>query len=185
MTDKESDKILKELMGDELFTDKELGINKNDYLDKDGHYKDSGGYEYLRDRNYLTFKKLYDTMKPEKNNFNILNKYYNLHSYYNRLGSSDNKKEYDYSFVKSPSLRYLLFDEPLPQSDDDDLYFPLLDIEIRKVMKKLIELLDTEDWDLRNDILDKINKIKETDYIFTEKEKRETFIPLLLYENNF
>jgi hypothetical protein len=171
------DKEIQKLMGDDIFTDDELGLNENDYLDKNSHYKDFGGYEYLRDRNYLTFKKFYKKMKPTKEDFNILRKYYNTSSFV--------KKEYDYSFVKSSSLRYLLFDEPLPQSDDDDLYFPLLDIEIRKAMKKLIELLDTEDWDLRNDILDKINKIKETDYIFTEKEKRKTFMPLLLYENNF
>jgi hypothetical protein len=179
MTDKELDEVLKEQMGDELFTDKELGINKNDYLDKDGHYKDYHGNGYSSDRNYLIFKKFYKKMKPAKEDFYILNKYYNLHSYY-----KNDKKEYDYSFVKSPSLRYLLFDEPMPQSDDGDPYFPLLDIEIRKIMKKLIELLDTEDWELKKEIIEKISRINETDYIFTKKEKSETFILLMLYEQD-
>jgi hypothetical protein len=184
MTDKESDKELKELMGDDIFTDTELGINKNDYLDKDGHYKDYHGNGYSSDRNYLTFKKFYKKMKPAKEDFSILNHYYNLHSYYHKLRGSLNKKEYDYSFVKSPSLRYLLFDEPMPQSDDNDPYFSLLDIEIRKIMKKLIELLDTEDWELKNEIIEKISKINKTDYIFTKKEESKTFIPLLLYEKD-
>jgi hypothetical protein len=178
------DKFIKDIYFDcetgeivESFSDKELGINKNDYLDENGYFKDYHGYEYNKDRYYLIFKKFYKIMKPTKEDFDILRSYYNIYSYI--------KKDYDYSFVKSPSLRHLLFDEPLPQSDKDDKYFPLLDIEIRKVMKSLITLLNkTKDHTLKNDILAKINKIKNTDYIFTEKEKGETFIPLLLYEND-
>jgi hypothetical protein len=161
----------------EIFTDKELGINENDYLDERGEYKDYHEYEYHKDRDYLTFKKFYGMMKPTREHFYILRDYYNTYSFH--------KKDYDYSFVKSPSLRYLLFNEPLPESDKNDPYYSLLDIGIRKIMKDLIALLNrTEDWDLRNDILAKINKIKNTDYIFMEKEKEETFIPLLLYEND-
>jgi hypothetical protein len=158
------------------FTDTELGINENDYLDEQGYYKDYNGYEYQKDRNYLSLKKFYKNMKPTREHFYILRGYYNTYSFV--------EKDYDYSFVKSPSLRYLLFDEPLPQSNKNDSYYCLLDIEIRKVMKDLITLLHkTEDHKLKNDILDKINRIMKTDYIFTEKENRETFIPLLLYEN--
>jgi hypothetical protein len=161
----------------ELFTDKELGINENDYLDENGYYKDYNGYEYHKDRNYLTFKKFYGMMKPTREHFYILRRYYNTYSFH--------EKDYDYSFVKSPSLRYLLFDEPLPESDKNDPYFSLLDIEIRKIMKGLITLLnETEERELQIDILEKIKKINETDYIVTEKEKEETFIPLLLYEYN-
>jgi hypothetical protein len=77
-----------------------------------------------------------------------------------------------------------LFDEPMPKSGRNDKYFPLLDIEIRKIMADLIALLNkTADENLIADILAKIKKIKCTDYIFTEKENWETFIPLLLSEN--
>jgi hypothetical protein len=177
VNDKIIDKEIQELMGDDIFTDEELGININDYLDESGYFKDYHGYEYHKDRDYLTFKKFYKNMKPTKEDFDILRSYYNTDSFV--------KKDYDYSFVKSQSLRYLLFDEPMPQSGKDDKYFSLLDIEIRKIVEKLITLLNkTEDYELRKDILAKINKIKNTDYIFTKKENDETFIPLLLYENN-
>jgi hypothetical protein len=165
----------KELAGDDIFTDTELGINESDYLDENGQYKNYG--EYHKDRDYLTFKKFYKKMKPTKEDFNILNSYYGTYSFF--------RKDYDYSFVKSPSLRHLLFDEPLPEDDKKDSYFSLLDIKIRKIMEKLIGLLhDTKDQKLMNNVCERISQIKKTDYIFTEKEKRETFIPLLLYKNN-
>jgi hypothetical protein len=162
----------------ELYDDSELGININGYLDENGEFKDYHGHEYHKDRDYLTFRKLYEKIKvPTREDFYILRNHYNIFPFL--------KKDYDYSFVKSPSLRHLLFDEPLPQSDTNDPYYHLLDIEIRNIMKNLITLLNkTEDLTVKNKILDKINKIKNTDYIFTEREKRETFIPLLLYENN-
>jgi hypothetical protein len=160
-----------------IFTNAELGINENDYIDEHGHYKDYNGNEYRRDRDYLSFKKIYDMMKPTREHFYILRSCYNTHSFH--------KKDYDYSFVKSPSLRYFLFDEKLPESDKDDKYFSLLDIEIRKIMKDLIALLNkTEDQKLKKGIIKKINKIKETDYIFTKKENDETFMPLFLYEHD-
>jgi hypothetical protein len=162
----------------ESFTDSELGIDVNDYLDEEGNFKNYHGYyEYYKDKNYLIFKKFYEIMTPTKEDFDILRHYYNTYSFF--------KKEYDYSFVKSPSLRHLLFNEPLPQSEKcGDKYFSLLDIEIRKIMNDLIILLNkTKDFTLRDDILEKIEKIKNTDYILTEKEKDETFLPLLLYEN--
>jgi hypothetical protein len=79
-----------------------------------------------------------------------------------------------------------LFNEDLPSEKCGDKYFSLLDIEIRKIMNDLIILLNkTEDFTLRDDILDKITKIKNTDYIFTKKEKEETFLPLLLYKKKY
>jgi hypothetical protein len=187
MTDKYSDEelneVLKELMGDDLFTDKELGLNENDYLDKNGHYKEDSGHKYFNDRNYLTFKKFYSNMKPTKEDFYTLNHYYRLHSIYKSYMSNYLTKDYDYSFVESPVLRYLLFDESYNNDNiRNDHYFSLLDIEIREIMKNLIMLLKTsEDYDLINDIVEKIEQIKKTDYIFTEKEKKETIIPLLIY----
>jgi hypothetical protein len=167
----ENDGILTDI---ELFTDKELGINENDYLDENGHYS---GYEYHKDRDYLTFQKFYKKMKPTKEDFNILSSYFGNYSFI--------EKDYDYSFVKSPSLRHLLFDEPLPQSDKNDPYYPLLDIEIREIMKNLITLLKTTDnQTLKNNVCKKIEQIKVSDYIFTEKEKMETCIPLLLFKKN-
>jgi hypothetical protein len=190
-----TDNVLNEMMGDDLFsecnehcsecsehfTDKELGINEKDYLDKNGHYKDKTGNEYNCDRNYLTFKKFYEyfvsKMEPTKEDFYILKNNYN------------NNKDYDYSFVKSPSLKYLLFDEPLPTTNvslhstkKDDPYFHLLDIEIREIMNDLIMLLKTsEDYNFKKNIVEKIKQIKKTDYIFTDKENSEIIIPLLIY----
>jgi hypothetical protein len=165
------DKETQELMGDEIFTDKELGLNENDYLDKKSHYKEDSGRKYFNDRNYLTFKKFYGKMEPTKEDFNILRNNYN-----------NNKEDYDYSFVKSPVLRYLLFDESYNNDTvKNDPYFPLLDIEVREIVKNLIKLLKTSDYDLKKDIVEKIEQIKKTDYIFTEKEKKETIIPLLIY----
>jgi hypothetical protein len=169
------DKEIQELISDEIFTDKELGLNENDYLDKNGHYKEDCGRKYFNDRNYLTFKKFHSKMKQThevtKKDFNILRNNYN------------NKEDYDYSFVKSPVLRYLLFDESYNNDNvKNDPCFPLLDIEVREIMKNLIKLLKTsENYDLMSDIVDKIEQIKKTDYIFTEKEKKETIIPLLIY----
>jgi hypothetical protein len=180
MTDEELDKVLKEMMGDDLFTDTELGINEKDYLDKDGYYKDNHGNEYNSDRHYLTFKKFYSNMKPIKEDFYILSHHYNLHSNYKYYMSNYLKKNYDYSFIKSPVLRYLLFDESYNNDNiKNDPYFSLLDIEIREIVKSLIKLLKTsEDWDLIHNIVDKIEQIKKTDYIFTKKETND--IPLFL-----
>jgi hypothetical protein len=160
----------------ESFTDSELGIDVNDYLNEDGNYKDYTGNKYYEDMDYQIFKKFYKIMEPTKDDFYILRSYYN----------SFHKKDYDYSFVKSLSLRHLLFNEPLPQSCKNDPFYSLLDIKIRNVMKGLIKLLNTtRDQTIKNDILGKIEEIKKTDYIFTEKENEETFIPLLLYRKKF
>jgi hypothetical protein len=155
----------------EKMINKEIGIDENDYLNEEGYYKDYNGNKYNKDRNYLIFKKLYENMEPTKEYFYTLKNYY--------------KEGSDYSFVKSPSLRHLLFDEPLPQSGKNDKYFNLLDIEIRMIMTELINLLSTNNQTLKKDVIEKINKIKETDYIFTEKESRETVILLLIDNKQF
>jgi hypothetical protein len=170
------DKFIKDIYFDcetgeivESFSDKELGINKDEYLNEDGHFKDFHGGKYNEDRDYQAFKKFFKTMKATKDDFDILRSYYH--------------KDNDYSFMKSPSLRHLLLDEPLPQKQGRDKYFVLLDIEIRKIMQDLIALLKkTKDEDLKDKILAKIKKIKSTDYIFTKRETDETFMPLLIYE---
>jgi hypothetical protein len=153
----------------EAFTDEELGINKNDYLNEDGIYKDYTGNKYHNDRDYEIFKIFYNIMKPTKEDFYTLRYYL--------------KKEYDYSFVKSPSLRYLLFGETFPETGDNDKYFCLLDIEIRKIMQKLIpKMIDKKKRDVNKEVCARVKKILDTDYILTKKENDKTFMLLLIAE---
>jgi hypothetical protein len=171
---------IQELMGDD-----------QDYLNKDGYYKDNQGWEYSSDMYYITFKKFYkdfvSKMKQTKEDFYILSENYKLHSNYKFYMSNYYKKDYDYSFVESPVLRYLLFDEPYNNDNiKNDPCFPLLDIEIREIMKNLIMLLKTsKDLNLIYEINEKIEQIKKTDYIFTDKEKKETIIPLMIYKKDY
>jgi hypothetical protein len=54
--DELDDYLEKELKKFYIYSDKELGLNENDYLDKDGHYLDCQGNKYHNDKSYLTFK---------------------------------------------------------------------------------------------------------------------------------
>lgn len=151
-----------------IYSDEELGIDEKDFLDEHGHYKDFQGNEYNGKKHYLMLQKFYlEEMKPTKDDYDFIESHYK-ESY---------KENYDYSFIKSPSIRHLLLNEPLPDTDTDDPYFILLDYEIRAKIYKLIELLDeTENINLKNAILDKIDELHTEDYIVTKWEYRKLLI---------
>jgi hypothetical protein len=152
----------------DIYSDKELGINTEDYF-IDGHYKDYTGNEYDGKQNYLILRKFYlEEMKPIKDDFSFIELHYEIIYY---------KEKYDYSFIKSPSIRHLLLNEPLPDTDKNDPYFILLDYEKRAKIYKLIELLDkTENINLKNAILDKIDELHTEDYIVTKWEYHKLVI---------
>lgn len=123
------DYLEKELRKFYIYSDKELGLKEYDYLDKNGHYIDYTGKLYRNDKSYLTFKKFYNKMKPTKDDFDFMKLHFN--------------RDNDYSFVKSPSIRHLLFNDILLENiDKNDPFYSLLNYDKRKIMYELIELFD-------------------------------------------
>jgi hypothetical protein len=166
MTDKECSDYLNEQLKEYYpYSDKELGIDIKDY-----DFNKGESQKYHDKKNYLTLQKFYLTnMKPIKDD------YFFLESHYHYI------EKYDYSFIISPSIRYLLLNESLPETDINDPYFVLLDYKKRIKIHKLIELLDeTENFDLKNKILDKINELQTGNYIITEWEYRKLLISNLI-----
>jgi hypothetical protein len=104
-------------------------------------------------------------MKPTKDDFDFLKLHFR----------GDN----DYSFVKSPSIRHLLFNDiKLDDIDKNDPYYPLLNYDKRKIMYELIELLqlktiDDDDYDVITENILRI--LKDDNYIYTDNEKNKTF----------